>query len=219
MPASLTTRVPNLRLHRFTSRQLRNTRTIRVLVPPGYDAPENEARRYPALYLNDGQNLFERTSHFPPTDWRAAETVERLSVAGAIPPLLVVGIDNGGKRRNREYMPYPDPGLRIERAEGRRYPAFLVEELLPWVEARYRVAADEEGRGLGGSSLGGAIALYTAMTRPGVFGRLLLESPSLFIARQKLLEDSLQVARWPRKVLLGMGTDETGRRASNVAGV
>ena len=219
MPATLTSRVPNLRLHRFTSRQLRNTRTIRVLVPPGYDAPDDEARRYPVLYLNDGQNLFERVGHFPPSVWGVAETVERLIVAGAIPPLLVVGIDNAGKRRNREYMPYPDPGLRVERPEGRRYPAFLVDELLPWVEERFRVLPGEEHRGLGGSSLGGAIALYAAITRPGVFGRLLLESPSLFLARQQLLADSLQVVRWPRKVVLGIGTDETGRRASNLAGV
>ncbi len=219
MPTTQSTRIPNLRLHRFTSRQLGNTRTIRVLVPPGYDAPENRARRYPALYLNDGQNLFERVGPFPPSDWRAAETVERLIGEGAVPPLLVVGIDNAGRRGNREYMPYPDPRLRVDRPEGRRYPTFLVEELLPWVEERYRVLPGEEHRGLGGSSLGGAIALYTAMTRPGAFGRLLLESPSLFIAGQRLLEDSLQVVRWPRKVVLGIGTDETGRRPWNAAAV
>ncbi|HEY7462588.1 MAG TPA: alpha/beta hydrolase-fold protein [Gemmatimonadota bacterium] len=218
MLATQTSRVENLRLHRFTSRQFRNTRTIRVLLPPGYDAPENQARRYPALYLNDGQNLFERVDEFPPAHWGAAETVERLVREAQIPPLVVVGIDNGGRRRNREYMPYAEPWLQAE-PEGRRYPTFLVDELVPWIEERYRLLPGPHGRGLGGSSLGGAVALYTAITRPGVFERLLLESPSLFIAGQRLLRDSLQVLRWPRKVVLGVGTNETGREASNSAAV
>lgn len=213
------TRLPNLRLHRFTSRQFRNTRTIRVLTPPRYDAPENRARRYPVLFLNDGQNLFERVGEFPPAHWGAVETVQRLIQEGAIPPLLVAGIDNGGRHRNREYVPYPDAQLRIERPEGRRYPTFLLEELLPWIEERYRVLPGAGHRGLGGSSLGGAVALYTAMTRPGSFGRLLVESPSLFIAGQQILRDSLQVVRWPDKVVLGVGTNETGREGWNTAAV
>jgi predicted alpha/beta superfamily hydrolase len=217
--AAASTGVPDLRLHRFPSRQLRNTRTVRVLLPPGYDDPENRRRRYPVLFLNDGQNLFERLGDFPPDHWAVSETVTRLVRDGEIRPLVVVGIDHAERRRNREFTPYPDPLIGIRRPAGARYPAFLLNELLPWIEGRYRVLRGPQLRGLGGSSLGAAAALYATIARPGSFGRLLLESPSLFIAGQQLLRDSLQVRRWPRKVVLAVGTHETNREAANAATV
>ena len=78
--------VGDLRLHRFTSSIYGNTRYLRVLVPDGYDDPANHDRRYPVLYLADGQNLFDpATSVFAPTEWRVDETVHDLVSQGRIP--------------------------------------------------------------------------------------------------------------------------------------
>src|SRR5438309_6172344 len=82
----------DLRLHEFASRIFHNTRFLRVWLPPGYDAVENQARRYPALYLNDGQNLFEDSTSFTGVEWQVDETADRLIREGVVPPLIIVGI-------------------------------------------------------------------------------------------------------------------------------
>ncbi|MGH2670003.1 MAG: alpha/beta hydrolase, partial [bacterium] len=173
----------DLRLHELHSRVFRNTRLLRVLVPEEYDAPGNRARKYPVLYLNDGQNLFDSaTALFNPMEWRIDETVRRLVTLREIPPLIVVGIDNAGRRgRAREYLPYVDAYLRPAEPDplGERYPEFLVEEVLPFVNVRYRTLRGAEHTGLGGSSYGGLASLFAVIARSGVFGRLLVESPSL----------------------------------------
>src|SRR5690606_9479242 len=97
----------DLRLHTLESRIFGNTRTIRVLLPPGYEAPENAARRYPVLYLLDGQNLFDAClSDVSHQEWGVDETVYRLVAERKIPPLIVVGVDHAGKDRAHEYLPY-----------------------------------------------------------------------------------------------------------------
>ncbi|MFZ0998212.1 MAG: alpha/beta hydrolase-fold protein, partial [Candidatus Sulfotelmatobacter sp.] len=170
----------DLRLHEFRSRVFRNTRFLRVWLPPGYDDAENSGRHYPVLYLNDGQNLFETATSFTGVEWQADEAADRLIREGAVPPMIIVGIDNAGKDRIREYMPHRSMHPMMLRVQGRYYPDFLMKEVMPFVERAYRVAAGPENTGVGGSSLGALIALYTAMARPGVIGRLLVESPSLW---------------------------------------
>src|ERR1700686_2253358 len=84
----------DLRLHEFRSRIFRNTRFLRVWLPPGYDNGENAGCHYPVLYLNDGQNLFEAATAFAGIEWQVDEAAERLIREGAVPPLIVVGMDN-----------------------------------------------------------------------------------------------------------------------------
>ena len=198
----------DLRLHEFRSGIFRNTRFLRVWLPPGYDDAENASRHYPVLYLNDGQNLFEASTAFGGVEWQVDETADRLIREGAVPPMIVVGIDNTGKNRLREYMPHRSLHPRILRVQGRRYPDFLMKEVMPFVEQIYRVATGPEDTGLGGSSLGALIALYTAMARPGAFGRLLLESPSLWASNRQLIEESRSVRIWPERIFLAVGTAE-----------
>ena len=172
----------DLRLHEFRSRIFRNTRMLRVWLPPRYDTPDNSARHYPVLYLNDGQNLFDRATAFAGVEWQVDETADRLIRQEVIPPLIIVGIDNAQGDRIKEFLPYRSFHPPVLRPQGKRYPDFLMNEVMPFVYERYRIARGPENTGLGGSSLGALISLYTAMDRPGVFGRLLLESPSLFIS-------------------------------------
>jgi enterochelin esterase-like enzyme len=200
----------DLRLHEFRSSIFRNTRFIRVWLPPAYDAPENAGRHYPVLYLNDGQNLFEASTAFGGVEWQVDETADRLIHEGAVPPMIVVGIDNTGEERLREYMPHRSLHPRMLRVQGKHYPDFLMKEVMPFVEQNYRVATRPEDTGLGGSSLGALISLYTAIERPGIFGRLLLESPSLWASNRQLIKESRSVRIWPERIFLAAGTAEAG---------
>jgi enterochelin esterase-like enzyme len=205
----------DLRLHTFHSQVFGNTRQLRVLVPAEYDNPANRTRRYPVLYLNDGQDLFDvTTSVYNPMEWRVDETVAQLAAIGKILPLIVVGIDNAGRReRPHEYLPYPDSYLQPPEPnpQGKRYPEFLVDEVMPFINAHYRTLQDPNYTGLGGSSYGGLIAVYSVVEWPGVFGRLLIESPSLYVADGQIFRDAAKVTTWPERIYLGAGTNEVGQ--------
>jgi predicted alpha/beta superfamily hydrolase len=212
--ATQTNVVGDLRVHDFTSRVFGNTRKLRVLLPAGYDAPGNRTRRYPVLYLNDGQNLFDSTtSTLNPMEWRVDETVAGMVAKRELPPIIVVGIDNAGRRgRFKEYFPWRDEYLDPPEPDpqGKRYPEFLVDEVLPFIESRYRVAREPSGRGIGGSSAGALAAMYAVISRPGIFGRLLVESPSVYVDDYHVLRDALSVRQWPQRIYLGVGTNESG---------
>jgi len=201
----------DLRLHEFHSRFFRNTRFLRVWLPQGYDDAENSVKRYPILYLNDGQNLFEPSTSFTGVEWQVDETAERLIREGQIAPMIIVGIDNAGKNRLREYMPYRSLSPAMLRVQGSRYPNFLIKEVMPFISRTYRVASGPENTGLGGSSLGALISLYTAASHPGWFGRLLVESPSLWASNRQVIKESRPVKQWPERIFLATGTAEAGR--------
>ena len=201
-------RVGNLWLHELRSQLFGNTRLVRVWLPSGYEA--SGARRYPVFYLNDGQNLFDPAIAFAGIHWQAGETATRLIAEKKIRPLIIVGIDNTGKNRLREYIPYKSRDPKLLRPQGRCYPEFLQREVMPLIEANYRIAKGPENTGLGGSSLGGLITLYTQLAAPGIFGQLLIESPSLFVADGKILDECRRFREWPERVYVGMGTREVG---------
>lgn len=209
---SAPTAAGQLRLHEFQSGIFRNTRLLRVWVPPGYDQPENNSRQYPVFYLNDGQNLFDPATAYIGVDWQVDEAAARLIAEDKIPPLVIVGIDNAQKDRAREYLPYRSMNPPVFRPQGRRYPDFLLNEVMPFLGERYRIARGAENTGLGGSSLGAIISLYTEIARPEVFGRLLIESPSLFISNRQLLRASSAFRQWPARIFMAMGTREAGNQ-------
>jgi predicted alpha/beta superfamily hydrolase len=198
----------NLWVHELPSRIFGNRRLLRVWLPPDYEG--SPATRYPVLYLNDGQNLFDPATAFAGVPWQVGETATRLIVEKKIRPLVIVGIDNTGKNRAREYIPYKSRDPKILHPQGKCYPEFLQREVMPLIEANYRVAKEAENTGLGGSSLGGLITLYTQLAAPGIFGQLLIESPSLFVADGKVLDECRRFRAWPQRVYIGMGTKEVG---------
>jgi predicted alpha/beta superfamily hydrolase len=197
----------------FESKIFHNTRMLRVLVPANYFSPHNVHRSYPVLYLQDGQNLFDEATS-PKGEWHVDETVEHLVGGFKIPPMFVVGIDNAGDARSSEYLPYPDPlndkdGAADEKnLQGKEYARFLTTEVMPFIEKRYRIARGAMNTGLGGSSYGGDIALYTELEYPGVFGYVLVESPELWIGKNQLLKDAQSAKQLPRKIYIGIGTAE-----------
>jgi predicted alpha/beta superfamily hydrolase len=202
--------VGKLWLHELNSEVFGNTRLLRVWLPPGYDA----SARHPVLYLNDGQNLFDPATAFAGVHWQVGETAARLIAEKKIRPMIIVGIDNT-KNRACEYIPYRSTDPRVLKPQGKCYPAFLQREVMPLVEERYPVLKGPENTGLGGSSLGGLITLYTQLAAPGLFGRLLIESPSLSVAQGKIVKECRRFRDWPERVYVGMGTRETGDPAKD----
>ncbi len=185
-----------------------NTRSIRVWLPQGYYDPKQLARRYPVFYFTDGIAVFQGR--------HLEQVTAKLIASGKIPPIIFVGIDNGGSTaeskhpgsdRANEYLPYPDDSLSppLPSPQGKRFPDFLEKEVRPLVESKYRATAEV---GLAGSSYGGAIAVYTVMERPRTYRWLLLESPSLYVGDNILLKRAAAFHKWPARVYVGAGTDE-----------
>jgi len=199
-------------VHILESEHLQTSRRITVLRPHFSGA----AGPAPVLYLNDGQNLFDPARAFGGNTWRVAETVSQLVDERRIPPILVVGIDHGEARRAREYLPVEDDrNPHARRPLGRQYVEFVTREVVPFIEGHYHVSRRTSGRALGGSSYGAVAALLTALERPGTFGRLLVESPSLYVGGRILLRKARRAPRWPARVYLGVGTAETSRQEVN----
>jgi enterochelin esterase-like enzyme len=206
----------DLRIHTLESKIFNNTRKIRVLLPPGYEDAKNSKTYYPVLYLNDGQDLFDaKDSVFTGKEWRVDETVYDLISKGEIGPVIVVGIDNPGKEmRPNEYLPWEDIYLSppVPEPHGSLYPEFLEKEVIPFIESKYRISAVRINRALGGSSYGGLITLYSAIQKPKLFGRLLIESPSFYVSDAKVLDLAGNWSPMPLKVYLGVGTNELGKK-------
>jgi predicted alpha/beta superfamily hydrolase len=202
--------VGDLQILPLSSKVFHNTRMLRVWLAPGYNDPDHRSERYPVLYLNDGQDLFDAcTSVFNAEEWGVDETATALIQSHKVAPLIIVGIDNAGKRdRPKEYLPFPDGTLRpaTPKVYGKNYPRFLVDEVMPFIDRTFRTDSNPATTGLGGSSYGAGIALYTVMKRPGRFGKLLLESPSLYTHDDYLLHRADTFNRWPAKIFIGVGS-------------
>jgi predicted alpha/beta superfamily hydrolase len=195
----------------FRSKFLKTERDVLVYLPPGYDEGEG-ARRYPVLYMHDGQNLFDgATSFVRGQHWRVGETAGALIRAHSIEPVIVVGIYNTGRERVEEYTPSRDPR---HKAGGKAdlYGRLLVEELKPFIDSHYRTKAEAWNTGLGGSSLGGLVTAYLGLRYAEVFGRLALISPSVWWDGRRILREVEALkSRTPARIWLDMGTGEGPR--------
>ncbi|WP_309709009.1 alpha/beta hydrolase-fold protein [Armatimonas sp.] len=198
------TRTGLFRIHPdFASQHLKPRRKVLVYLPPGYyESPE---RRYPVLYLHDGQNLFDgNTSFIHGQEWRVDETAERLIRAGKLEPLIIVGIYNTGADRLPEYTPTRDK--RGRGGNGELYSKFLTDELKPFMDRTYRTRTDAANTALGGSSLGGLISLWVGLKRPDAFGKLAILSPSVWWDEKAILK--AVVKKLPLKLWVDIGTAE-----------
>ena len=196
----------NIHVHRgFHSTHLPTDRDVIVYLPPGYN--DDPSRRFPVLYLHDGQNLFDSATAFLGNEWGLDESAEELISRGEIEPLIIVGVYNAGMGRIGEYTP-----VRDHRGRGglaRRYGRLLVDELKPFIDRHYRTAKAPADTGLGGSSLGGLVTMYLGLQYPETFGKLAVMSPSVWWSDRDILHRVRKVkSHLPLKIWLDIGTQE-----------
>jgi predicted alpha/beta superfamily hydrolase len=176
-----------------------------VYRPPGYR--DDRLRRFPVLYLHDGQNVFDRATATG-AEWSVDETAQRLIEAGAIEPLIIVGVYNAGDHRIDEYTPTRDSRKNIGgNADG--YGRMLVQEIKPFIDRRYRTLRSAANTGLGGSSLGGLITMHLGLRYPTVFSRLAVLSPSVWWDDRAIVREVETLAtKPPLRIWLDAGTGE-----------
>ncbi|HSE13654.1 MAG TPA: alpha/beta hydrolase-fold protein [Rudaea sp.] len=150
-------------------------RTIRLYLPPDY---AHSNKRYPVLYMHDGQNLFDAATSFL-GEWEVDETLDALATTRRL-QIIVVGIDNGGVHRMQELNAWDN--AEHGKAEGRAYMDFIVKVVKPYIDARYRTRPDRAHTAIMGSSLGGLISHYAIYAYPKVFGRAGIFSPAYWYA-------------------------------------
>ena len=188
----------HIRTHAAFPSRILLPRNVYVYRPPGYE--EETSRRYPVLYMQDGQNIFDPKEMG--MEWEVDETADALIEAGRIEPLLVVAVANTEARRD-EYTP---TAVELKKSDGTvttgggkadLYGRFLIEELMPFIDRTYRTRRDATNTAVGGSSLGGLVSVWLGLEHPDVFGNVLAVSPTVWWDEFVILE---KVAALPRKI-------------------
>ena len=191
----------------------RPRRRVWVYLPPDY---AGGSRRYPVLYMQDGQNLFDEAASFRGS-WRVDEALDGLVRQGRGRAAIVVGIDNGRAERASEYCPW-DALDAAPRGRALAYADFVALDLKPVVDNRYRTLPGREHTAVAGSSLGGLISLTIALRHQGLFSRAGVLSPAFHFAREPVLKF---VRMTPvvnsLRVYMDVGTDEGPRREEYLA--
>ena len=160
-------------------------RPVTVYLPAGYD--ERDGRRYPVLYMQDGQNLFDaERAYIPGQHWQLKEAADAAIGERNASPMIIAGIDHAGPARADEYTPTRDPKYKGSGGAD-KYAEFLIGTVKPAIDERYRTIGDDSA--VGGSSLGGLVSLHLALTRPEVFKRAAIMSPSVWWNNRAILEE------------------------------
>ncbi len=205
-PPRGSTRTGDIEAHEFNSVVLGDQRIVMVYRPPGYSS--RNPWKYPVLYLNDGQNVFDVSTSAFGVEWQVDEALERLIHERKIQPLIAVAVYNS-PRRFDEYTPAPDPEHGGGGADS--YGLFLTRELKPFIDMQYNT--HQEISGLMGSSLGGLCALYLGWQYPHTFPLIAAMSPSLWWAQRELIAEIAQsdtdAENGPQKIWLDVGTKES----------
>jgi predicted alpha/beta superfamily hydrolase len=209
-PGSIGRRV----LQRVRSPQRGTERDIDVYLPPSYS---QSRRRYPVVYMQDGQNLADPARAFAGT-WELEQAMRTLGARGI--EAIVVGIPNLGEARVNEYTPFVD--AKIGGGDGDAYLAFMERTIKPLVDRRFRTRPEREATGVLGSSLGGLISLYAFFRAPETFGFAGAMSPSLWFAGRAMLTYIARDGNPPGRLYVDAGTDEgasTVRDARELASI
>jgi enterochelin esterase-like enzyme len=159
-------------------------RDLVVWLPPGYN--KDSGKRYPVLYMQDGQNLFDPVTSAFGIDWSIDETADSLIRNKLIPSLIIVGINNTSDRMN-EYLPGE---------KGESYMDFVVQKVKPFIDSAYRTRPEREYTLTGGSSAGGIISFMLVWEHPDVFTRAICMSPAF-------KEPEAGFPRWDYSVVVG----------------
>jgi predicted alpha/beta superfamily hydrolase len=189
---------------------LERNRKVRVYLPKDYN--QNGEKRYPVLYMHDGQNLYKDVDAGYGMSWELSDFLDQSEI-----DLIVVGIDcNEGLKRLDEYSPWKSSAmsevfptdLTELGGEGKEYIEFIVHELKPIIDSKYRTNREETS--LAGSSMGGLISTYAACVYPTIFKRVASVS-SAYWFNQKEIEELIKTSDLSpiEKFYLDIGTEES----------
>lgn len=160
----------------FYMPQLNRHRRVWIYLPPSYATTK---KKYPVLYMHDGQNLFDHgTSSFG--EWGVDEALDTLSHQYG--EAIVVAVDHGGEKRINEYSPFDMENY--GKGEGDAYVDFLAQTLMPYINHHYRTKRSARYTAIAGSSMGGLISFYAALKYPNKFGAAGVFSPAFWIVPQ-----------------------------------
>jgi predicted alpha/beta superfamily hydrolase len=182
------------------SPQLGNERSVLLYLPASYDEGK---KRYPVVYLQDGQNLFDSTTAFGGRTWQVGETMTRL--AGEAIEAIVVAPFHMERERIQEYNPFSE----WRNGRGLSFIAFVEETLKRIVDHDFRTLGDAANTMIGGSSMGALISLYAYCMRPETFGGAMVMSPSLWVANGATYKLAREKLRPRGKLYIDNGTRES----------
>ncbi len=157
---------------------LNNKRDILVWLPTGYNPKKNPDKKYPVLYMQDGQNLIDPKTSYAGKDWRVDETITKLIRQKKIKEIIVVGIYNSPDRLD-EYS---------WGEKGQNYLKFLVTELKPFIDSVYKTMPNKNNTAIMGSSMGGLISFYAAWHYPDVFSMAGCMSSSFYFNNDRSIK-------------------------------
>jgi predicted alpha/beta superfamily hydrolase len=204
-PRYVHTLTGNIKIHTdFRSQFLPTPRDLIVYLPPDYDL--ETSRRYPVLYMQDGEIIFDAaTSFFAGKERHMDERAQALIKEQQIEPLIIVGIYSGGLARKVEFT--QPTSMRPGNAD--LYGRMLVEEIMPFIQKHYRIAPGSAATGLGGMSLGGSVTLYLGLKYQHIFGKLAITSPAAFPDDDRILRDVKSLrAKTNQRICLSAGSEE-----------
>lgn len=175
---TLSSVLPNVKIlsDSFWIPQLNRYRSIRVYLPNDYE--KAITKRYPVIYMMDGQNLFDKQTSFA-GEWGIDETMNKLEKKGE-PSCIVVGIDHGGIDRINELSPFVNS--KYGGGEGKLFALFIVKILKPFIDSVFRTSPDRLHTAIGGSSLGANLSLYAMVAYPDIFSKAALFSPAFWFS-------------------------------------
>lgn len=186
-------------------------RKIQVYLPGRYG--EERTEHFPVLYMHDGQNLFFEEDSFSGVTWGVQKTLQAAEKAGH-PGMIVVGIENAGDRRMEEYAPFPYKvqGQTERKPGGEAYAEWIVRELKPAIDAKYRTRRERNSTFIAGSSAGANISLYVGIAYASLFSGVGCFSPALWIFCESDWEAFLQKngAKKDAAFFIQCGTEEGG---------
>lgn len=156
---------------------LNRNRKLRLYLPPDY---EKSTKRYPVLYMHDGQNLFDDLTSFV-GEWGIDESLNELYKKNEF-SIIVVGVDNGAEKRMNELSPWMNSKYGV--AEGKQYMEFIVNTVKPYIDNHYRTLTDRNNTAIMGSSMGGLISHYAMFEYPTIFSKAGVFSPSFWFAKE-----------------------------------
>ncbi|MES2902409.1 MAG: alpha/beta hydrolase-fold protein [Pseudomonadota bacterium] len=181
---------------------LNRKRQLRIYLPPGY---ATSTKRYPVLYMHDGQNLFDNATAYA-GEWNVDETLNALAQEGKL-ELIVVGVDNGREKRMTELNPWSHE--KIGPGEGRQYMDFIVKTVKPLIDSSYRTLPDRANTAVMGSSMGGLISHYAINQYPDVFSKAGVFSPAYWPTGDQIFKFAeSSKARSDARLYLLMGEKE-----------